>query len=192
MEIEELKNPDIRTIKDIENVLFDERTAKANPEQELYYMYRGIKEENDLRYDITVIPPFLMGDEFVKTKGHFHSSGHSEMYIVLEGEAIFLMQKGTDNVEDIYAVKAVKDDIVIVNKEYGHITINPSARETLKMANWVSIKCQSDYAPIEEKKGAAYFYTIKGWIKNNNYKEVPEMRFEEPLKEAPKNLDFLK
>lgn len=192
MEIEELKDPDIRKIKDIESVLFDERTAKANPEQELYYMYRGIKEEDGLRYDITVIPPFLMGDEFVKTKGHFHSSGHTEIYIVLEGEAIFLMQKGVDEAEDVYAVKASKNDVVVVKKGYGHITINPSARETLKLANWVSTKCCSDYAPIENKKGAAYFYTIKGWVKNNNYKDVPEIRFEEPLKELPKNLDFLK
>jgi glucose-6-phosphate isomerase len=192
MEIEELKNPDIRKIKNIENVLFDIRTAEANPEQELYYMYRGIKEENGLRYDITVIPPFLMGDEFVKTKGHLHSSKHGEMYIVLEGEAIFLMQKGFDEVKDIYAVKAIKGDVVTINKGYGHITINPSARETLKMANWVSTECVSDYEPIENKKGAAYFYTIKGWIKNNNYKDVPEIRFEEPLKEAPKNLNFLK
>jgi glucose-6-phosphate isomerase len=191
MEIE-LKNPDIRKIKDIENVLLDDRTAKANPEQELYYMYRGIKEENGLRYDITIIPPFLMGDEFVKTQGHFHSSGHAEMYIVLEGEAIFLMQKGIDEIEDIYAVKAVKDDVVIVNKGYGHITINPSARETLKIANWVSPECISDYEPIKNKRGAAYFYTIKGWIKNSNYTNVPEIRFEEPLKETPKNLNFLK
>ncbi len=192
MEIEELKNPDIRRIKDIENVLFDERTAKSNPEQELYYMYRGIKDENGLRYDITVIPPYLMGDEFIKTKGHFHSSGHAEMYIVLEGEAIFLLQKGTDEVEDVYAVKAQTNDVVIVKKGYGHVTINPSARETLKLANWVSDDCISDYKPIEDKKGAAYFYTIKGWVKNNNYKSVPEIKFEEPLKEAPKNLDFLK
>jgi len=192
MEIEELKNPDIRRIKDIENVLLDERTAKANPEQELYYMYRGVKEEKGLRYDITVVPPFLMGDEFVKTKGHFHSSSHSEMYIVLEGEAIFLMQKGVDKVEDIYAVKAIKGDVAIVNKGYGHITINPSAKETLKLANWVSPECCSDYEPFENKKGAAYFYTIKGWIKNNNYNDIPEIRFEEPLKEVPENLDFLK
>lgn len=191
MEIE-LKNPDIRRIKDIESVLADERTAKANPEQELYYMYRGVKEENGLRYDITVIPPLLMGDEFVKTKGHFHSSGHSEMYIVLEGEAIFLMQKGTDEIEDIYAVKASSGDVVLVGEGYGHITINPSAKDTLKMANWVSNKCCSDYQPIEDKKGAAYFYTIKGWIKNNNYKNTPEIRFEEPRKEIPQNLDFLK
>ena len=191
MEIE-LKNPDIRKIKDIENVLLDERIAKAVPEQELYYMYRGIKKEKGLRYDITVIPPFLMGDEFVKTKGHFHCSGHAELYIVLEGEAIFLMQKGINEVEDVCAVKAVAGDIVVVNKEYGHVTINPSAKDTLKMANWVSNDCVSDYEPFENKKGASYFYTIKGWIKNNNYKDVPEIRFEEPLKEIPENLDFLK
>lgn len=191
MEIE-LKNPDIRKIKDIESVLFDGRTAEANPEQELYYMYRGIKKEDGLRYDITVIPPYLMGDEFVKTKGHFHSSNHPEMYIVLEGEAIFLVQKGIDEVEDVYAVRAKAGDAVIIEKGYGHVTINPSARDTLKMANWVSEKCTSDYQPFEEKKGAAYYYTIKGWEKNNNYQNVPEMRNEEPLKKIPEDLDFLK
>ncbi len=191
MEIE-LENPDIRKIKDIESVLLDERTAQANPEQELYYMYRGIKKEDGLRYDITVIPPYLMGDEFVKTKGHFHASGHPEMYIVLEGEAIFLVQKGTEEVEDIYFVRAKAGDTVVIEKDYGHVTINPSARDTLKMANWISEKCVSDYQPFENKKGAAYYYTIKGWAKNNNYQNVPEIRGEEPLKKVPADLSFLK
>jgi len=40
-------------------------------------------------------------------------------------------------------------------------------------------------------QGACYFYTKSGWIKNKNYKFVPKIRFEKPLKEKPKNLDFL-
>lgn len=191
MEIE-LKNPDIRKIKDIKEVLYDERIADANPEQELYYMYRGLKEEGNLRYDITVIPPLLMGEEFVKTLGHFHGLDSSEMYIVLEGEGIFIFQKGKDVVEDFYAVKAQKGDYIVIPKEYAHVTINPSPKETLKMANWVSQSSGFDYQSVKDKKGLCYYYTIKGWVKNDNYENVPEIRFEEPLKEAPKNLNFLK
>ena len=60
------------------------------------------------------------------------------------------------------------------------------------MANWVSKKCKSDYGPIEKKRGACYFYTKSGWIKNKNYKRVPELCSKKPKKSMPKNLDFLK
>ena len=190
MEIE-LKNPDIRKVKDMMEVIIDKEWATNNAELDLYYMYRAVKQENGLRYDITVIPPLSMGEEYVKTKGHFHSSCHAEMYIVLKGEGLFLSQKGEDIIEDIYATKAKTGDVVMVPKGYAHITINASG-EILEMANWVSPECVSEYKTIGEKNGACYFYTKKGWIKNNNYKSVPEIRFEETLKEVPEDLDFLK
>jgi glucose-6-phosphate isomerase len=186
----ELKNPDIRYVHQMENVIADKEWAKENSQKELYYMYRGVDEKDGLRYDVTVIPALFIGNEFNKTKGHEHSSMHMETYTVLEGEAIFLMQKG--DVQDVYAIKAKKGESVILPKDYSHITINPSETETLKMSNWVSKECVSDYKTINEKKGAAYFFTKNGWIKNNNYNNIPEIRFEEPLKEMPQNLDFLK
>jgi len=190
MEIE-LKNPDIRKLKDIESVLLNKDIVKDNPDKEIYYMYRGIKEENGLRYDITIIPPFLMGEEYVKTKGHYHCANYGEIYTVIKGEAIFLMQKGTDEIEDVYAIFAKAGESIIIPSKYAHITINAS-NEILELANWVSVECSSDYDTIKNKNGACYFYTTKGWVKNNNYKNIPEIRFEEPLKEAPNNLDFLK
>jgi len=61
----------------------------------------------------------------------------------------------------------------------------------LKIANWVSKKCVSNYKEIEEMAGFCYYYTVSGWIKNKNYKDVPEIRSEEPERLEPKNLDFL-
>jgi len=190
MEIE-LKNPDIRKLKDMEDVLLDKEIVKKNPEQELYYMYRGVDEKDGLRYDITIIPPFLMGEEYVKTLGHFHGLDSSEMYIILEGEGLFLFQKGKDVVEDFYIVKGRKGDYIVIPKGYAHVTINAS-NETLKMANWVNEVSGFDYQSVKDKNGLCYFYTVNGWIKNNNYKNIPEIRYEEPLKEAPQNLDSLK
>lgn len=191
-----LKNltPDIRKLSDMKNVLYDQEWLKTAGNPELYYMYRGIEEKKGIRYDITIIPPAMLGSEFVKTKGHYHIETYQEVYTVVEGEAIYLMQKknNKEEIEDAYAVKAQKGDTVIVPSFYGHITINPSETQELKMANWVSPQCQSDYSLYEKLRGACYYYLKTGWIKNENYKSVPELRFEEPLKSIPQDLSFLK
>lgn len=187
-----MAKPDIRYLNDMKEVIYDKEWLKTAPNLELYYMYRGIKNEKGLRYDITVIPSRMLGKEFNKTKGHEHSNKYGELYIVLEGEAIYLIQKCKGGmVEDVYAIKAKKGEIAIIPPYYGHITINPS-KKNLKEANWTSENCRNKYELFEKMKGACYFYAKEGWIKNKNYKKVPELRFEKPLKKIPKNLSFLK
>jgi glucose-6-phosphate isomerase len=190
MEIE-LKNPDIRRLKDMEDVLYNKEIVKNDPDREMYYMYRGVDRKDTLRYDITVIPPFLMGEEYTKTLGHFHGENNNEMYIILEGEAIWIFQKGKDVIEDFYVVRGKKGNCVIVPRGYAHVTIN-ATNETLKMANWANKESGFDYQTVKDRKGLCYYYTVNGWIKNNAYKNIPEIKFEEPLKEVPQNLDFLK
>jgi glucose-6-phosphate isomerase len=154
-------------------------------------MYRGIEEKGDLRYDITIIPSQMMGSEFNKTKGHQHCGSFQELYTVLEGEAILLMQKQDgEKIEDVFAVLAKAGQSVIVPSGYGHITINRGETD-LKMSNWVSKKCPSQYELFEKLQGACYYFTKLGWIKNKNYEAVPELRFEEPLESVPTDLDFL-
>ena len=186
------KTPDVRSLNDMREVLYDQEWAERAPNLQLYFMYRGLKEEDGIRYDITTIPALMLGKEYVKTKGHIHIGSYPEIYTVLEGEAIYLMQKEeNDIITDVFAVKAKKGDFVIIPPFYAHVTIN-SGKEDMKMANWMASDAKSDYSPILDKKGACYFYTNEGWIKNPNYVEVPELRFEEPKKELPDDLTFLK
>ena len=183
---------EIRYLDDMRLVLYDQAWAKTAPNLEVYYMERGLEEKDDLRYDITTIPPMMLGQEFVKTKGHYHIGPYQELYIVLEGEGIFLMQKrGEGKTQDIYYVKATKGDCVLVPSFYGHTTINPTSR-ILKMGNWISKEYKADYESIVIKRGFSYYYTQTGWIKNKNYENVPELRSEMPLKSMPSNLNFLK
>ncbi len=186
--------PDVRKLNDMRDILADKEFAKNSPDMDLYYMYRGLEKKDELRYDITVIPAQMLGFEFTKTKGHFHVGHFQELYIVLEGSAIFLMQKlnENENIVDTYTVKANKGESIIIPSNYGHITINPDKEKDLKMANWMCDNCKSDYSLFEKMHGACYYYTLNGWIKNENYKEVPELRFENPLKEVPQDLNFLK
>lgn len=186
------RQPDIRFLNDMRKVLYDRKWAKDALNLELYYMYRGIKEKDGLRYDITIIPPKMLGREFVKTTGHGHIGPYPEIYTVLKGKAFFLMQKRTGGkIKDVCVVKAKKGGVCLIRGGYEHITINPSKKEILKMANWISKKCQSDYIPIKRAGGACYFYAENGWVKNKNYKNIPKLRFEKPLKKMPKDLKFL-
>lgn len=188
--------PDIRKLYDMREVIYDQEWLQTTEDKDLYYMYRDLYysnrdhsliKENDLRYDITIIPPSNLGLEYVKTAGHYHpliegtSYTYPEVYEVLSGVAHYLLQK-TENstVTDVIFVEAKEGDKVIVPPNYGHVTINPSNKE-LKMANWVSNQFSSIYEPYRECKGAAYFELTDGRIiKNENYENLPEIRHLKP------------
>ena len=187
-----MKKPEIRHLYDIKSVLYDKKWLKTAPNLELYYIYRGLKKKNDLRYDITIIPPKMLGKEFIKTKGHYHVGDFGELYNVLSGRGIFLAQKEENGkIQDIFYIRAQKGEFVLIPPKYGHTTINES-NSILKMANWISKNCQSDYKRIERKKGFGYYYTKSGWLKNKRYKKIPKLRSEKALKTMPKDLNFLK
>ncbi len=218
-----VREPDIRYAKDMGEVILDREWLEENPDAELYYMYRDLWRENDeqkikeegLRYDITVIPPRVIGKEYVKTKGHYHpvaegEKTYPEIYEVLEGKAHYLLQKksGEGVIDDVLIVKAQAGEKAIIPPNYGHITINPS-NESLKMANWVDRRFDSIYEDILDLEGGAYFELSDGeFVKNEKYEEVPDLRFVEPsevpelgiesgadmynLIDDPSNLNFLK
>ena len=79
--------PSIRKLSDISDVVYDTKWLDGmlknsrKGDIDLYYMYRDlalndldrkVMQENNLRYDITIIPALEMGTEYVKTLGHYH------------------------------------------------------------------------------------------------------------------------
>ncbi len=189
---------DVRWVEDLKPVLAFPETLKDN--FPAYYMFRDLyysksdRErilEHRLRFDLTVIPPAKIGREFIKTFGHYHppaegNLSYAEIYEVLSGEAIYLLQKFENGkITDVVVVEAKAGDKVIIPPNYGHVTINPSNKE-LRMVNWVCRDFKSDYEPYRRLRGACYYYTEDGWIKNPNYGDVPEIRFVKPR--IPKEL----
>lgn len=186
--------PSIRTLFDMESVIYDRGWLKGADNLELYYMYRELSlskndailmKEHGLRYDITIIPPRMLGCEYVKTAGHYHphvpgtAVSYPEIYEVLSGEAHYLMQKPENNSVDAVLIKAQSGDKVIIPPGYGHLTINAS-NKVLKMANWVARDFESIYEPVREKGGGMYFMLADGIVKNLSYDNVPELRLLEP------------
>ncbi len=185
-------NPDIRRLYDMKEVIYDDKWLESSKDMDLYYMYRDLAIsnrdhslilQNDLRYDVTIIPPFNLGSEYVKTAGHYHPTikgteyTFPEVYEVLSGVAHYLLQKSQNNqITDVVIVEAKEGDKVVVPPNYGHVTINPSNKE-LKMANWVSREFSSIYDPYRNCGGAAYFELTDGsMVANENYKNLPEIR----------------
>ncbi len=172
-----------RKASELKGVLFDKTCAN---DEIIYFMYRGLKmpehaalfQRHLLSYDITIILPKMLGIEFPKTLGHYHSLSktvsYPEIYEVLGGKAHFLLQKGVDKVEDVVVVEASAGDMVIMPPDYGHVTINPGS-EALVMSNLICINVKPDYESINAKGGAAYFETTKGFVRNAAWKP-PELR----------------
>ena len=182
-----LPKPSVRDVKDLRAVLADRSCTATGP---VYYMYRDISRsdadriwlsEQDLRYDITVIPPREICGEFIKTKGHYHPDnssgiGYPEVYEVLSGRAHFLIQNR--DFSDIVMIAASAGEIVIIPPGYGHVTINPSKNTVLQMANIVSTLFESDYQGYESLHGAAYFEKAEeGFVKNPAYGTSSSLRF---------------
>lgn len=193
------KKPKVRYLKEMAKVLYDKELPKKAGNFEVYYVWRGVKKYNELRYDITLIPPGKLGREFVKTKGNRNWKNFPELYQVLAGEAIFLLQKGKGKVvEEVIAIQAEKGDWIVVPPKYAVVMINPS-KKILKTGNWVSQKNKNIYWELEKMGGACYFALENPrekkkiqWIKNKNYKIVPKLKFKKSKHIPPENLDFLK
>ncbi|NLH22172.1 MAG: glucose-6-phosphate isomerase, partial [Methanothrix sp.] len=183
-----LQDPDIRHLFDMTDVIFDQPWLAGAEDFDLYFMFRDLylsradKEKllaQGLRYDITIIPPAMLGKEYIKTAGHYHplvpggAVTYPELYEVLEGEALYLLQ--SEDHSDVAVVHASAGDKVLVPPGYGHVTINRS-NKTLKMANFVARDFSSLYEPYRAKGGGAYFFTREGWIKNQRCSEASELR----------------
>jgi glucose-6-phosphate isomerase len=181
--------PAIRKFNDLIPVLLD-KEAKATRE-EVYYMYRDIHlpadennlRKNHLRYDITVIPSVMLGNEFNKTVGHYHPKNSAgvefpELYEVLSGEGLFLIQKldeTNQNVIDFVAIRATAGQKLIYPPGYGHVIVNLGP-EVLVTSNWVADNFESLYEPIRVMEGMAYFV-----IRDSaGYKFVPNPTYTQP------------
>lgn len=160
--------------------------SEVSPEEELYYMYRyfektsdgAIFEKADTEYDITVIKSGKVGDEFIKTKGHYHAMvpdtdiSYPEVYEVIEGEIEYLIQTRPNEKKEteVVIIEAKKGDKIVVPPNYGHVSINvgqePAVSSNLQKRD---LPADADYGGFEYYKGGAMYRTKNGWEDNPEY-----------------------
>jgi glucose-6-phosphate isomerase len=159
----------------------------------VYLVYRGVClerdqklfKDNNLRYDITVIFPGFLDEEFPKTAGHHHplksgtDTAYPEIYEVLSGTAYFLFQQisvpvqviageptfakvmadedeKNDDAPENYLIIAKAGEKVIVPPGFGHIMINP-ANEPLIVADIFADNIEPIYEYLKKHRGGAYY-----------------------------------
>lgn len=180
---DKLISPSIRTYSDMENMYIQKENL--NKEEGLYFMYRWVYlneddrklfEDNKSRYDITILIPELVWDEYNKTFGHYHPANekwnrYQEIYQVLSWHAIYLQQ----NNNEANFTNAFSWDKVVMKEWFWHVTINPSDEDILVMSNIVDETFDSEYGEFKENKGATHYYTTSWFIKNTNYKNNLEI-----------------
>ena len=180
----------VRKLRELAPVLYDEEyCSKADPELPVYEVYRDCCDEardlirkHGLRYDVTVMPPLLLGEEYVKTLGHRHLpcgevGSHPEIFNVVEGEAQFLIQEQrSQDIIDVSLLVAKEGEKTLIPPGYGHVMINASSRR-LVTENLISQNCIQAHDQYVKNRGAA-FYILSGGrhVRNPRYSSVPELR----------------
>ncbi len=169
-----------RTLGQMSSVLMEPRSIASMEGQNLYFMYRQVFKQHNLRFDITVIPAASGGTEFPKTFGHYHppsgqeseGKGHEypEVYQVLKGKATFILQKKNhDETIDAVILDATERDVILLPPNYGHVSIN-SGKEDLVLSNIVYDEFISTYDEYKDNHGAAYYYLRDGeLVQNDSY-----------------------
>ena len=164
----------------------------ANGPQVHYYVIRGGMDKTN----VTVWEVGKVGEEYIKTYGHYHAGEISETYKILQGEGVFLLQKRKtgidgnlldDTLESFIAVKVKENDKVFIPSGYGHLVVNTGKTWLVTSDNSpvnfekkdpVSLPGHAEYSAVKKMHGFGYYLVEeKGQvklIKNGNYKDLPQ------------------
>jgi glucose-6-phosphate isomerase, archaeal len=156
-----------------------------------YYMIRGGAEKTN----ITVWETGMVGNEYIKTYGHYHVGKIDETYYIVAGEGVVLLQKRKDDsqgkpidneIEFFFAIKVKAGDKVFIPSGVGHLVCNTGkvwlvtvddSPVNFDEVDPVSLPGHADYLPVQKMQGFAY-YLVKEesgpvLVKNPNYRQLP-------------------
>jgi glucose-6-phosphate isomerase len=200
---------DTRTLADLQPALADREASGPDP---AYFMYRGLAlvsavgrhtaRRYQWRYDVTVFPPGRLGEECLRTLGHFHPAvregepSYPEVYEVLSGTALFLLQRVADywadpaetRVLEFIILEAHAGEKAMMLPDYGHWTVN-ATDEPLVVSNWICDDFRSDYEPAVRAQGACcHLLADRGGVAlrpNPRWAQPPPSVLRARPKEAP-------
>ena len=153
-----------------------------------YYMIRGGTKKRN----ITVWEAGKVGDEYIKTYGHYHVGNLDETYQIIEGEGIALLQKMADvsgepvpdTIEEFRAIPVKAGDSVYMPPGYGHLVVNTGPKWLVTSDDSpvagpddsASMPGHADYESVKKMRGFAYYVIERdgkpALIANPQYKEI--------------------
>ncbi|MDD2823520.1 MAG: glucose-6-phosphate isomerase family protein [Candidatus Daviesbacteria bacterium] len=159
--------------QELKEVLMD---GKSPGVKEPYFVISGEGGQN-----ITVITPGTNGTEFNKTHGHFHTFQEVEVYHVVYGQGVLLMQRNDENGEakEVRIVGLRPGSTVEVPSGYCHTIANVGKNYLVVIDNSPSSAKSHNSDSINEKQGLVYYIVDKkgevGFDPNPNYRLHPQI-----------------
>ena len=117
------------------------RRIKQNP---LIYTVL-IKKEKEIEYAITTIEPGKIGKEYFMTRGHYHKNPYPEIYILIKGHGILLLQD-----KKLKKITLEKGKTYYVSPKQAHRVVN-TGKKKIEFLSIYSPKAGHDYKKIEKK-----------------------------------------
>ncbi len=132
-----------------------------------YHMVRGGSDQRN----ITIWEPGLVGQEYIKTYGHYHVGKLDETYWILFGEGIAIVQNRVvdssgnpidDEIESVYAVHVKTGDSLYMPAGSGHLVANISktflvtaddSPVNFEEVDPVSLPGHADYEAVKRMQG---------------------------------------
>ncbi|MBO7710557.1 MAG: hypothetical protein J6S83_08820 [Lachnospiraceae bacterium] len=192
-----------KTAGQMTGLLMDETGLTDRAGEAFYDVYRDIAfpqdqpllQSHQYRYDITIVMPGLIGGECKKTSGHYHGwtpekkNTYAEVYEVLKGTALYVLQKSPDfddpdpgqaKVEDLILVTVPEGRTLLVPPDYGHCSVNIGSGP-LVFSNLAYVPCPIHYDPVRHYHGMGV-YISRGsegisFAYNKRYSNLPAARF---------------
>lgn len=131
---------------------------KASGVKEPYFIISG-----EAGQKITVITPGTNGNEFNKTYGHFHSFPETEIYRIVYGQGVILMQRNSEDGEakEVKVISLRSGMALEVPAGYGHCLINVGKTYLVAIDNSPDRPASYSTQEIKEKHGFAYYVVDK-------------------------------
>lgn len=161
------------TRQEMKDVLMD---SKAPGIKEPYFVISGEGGQN-----ITIITPGTNGNEFNKTYGHSHTFQEVEIYHVVYGQGVLLMQRNDENgeIKEARIVGLRPGSTIEVPSGYGHTIANVGKNYLVVIDNSPATPKSHDSEFIKMKQGLVYYIVDKkgevGFEPNPNYKLHPQI-----------------
>lgn len=162
---------------DVKDVLFF--PEKVRPNDPVYMMdildrapaeTQAVLGRYDLTFSLVLLPPLKIGNEFVKTTGHYHPPipgtvlGYPEVYTQLYGKLLLVLQRRSttkpDEILDYKIFEMTQGVVITIPPNYAHCLINPTNEPAL-MAGLYGKSFKPDYAMTRQRHGLAY-YVVSG------------------------------
>ena len=154
--------------------------------------HEAVFQTGDFMADITFINSGKIGDEYIKSVGHYHGCvpgtevAYPEIYEAVTSGIEYCLQSepDTDNGVNVLWVLTEPGDKIMMLPNWGHVSMNTGEQTVIEVdVQKRDNPNHSDYSLYKIMNGAAVYRTERGLIKNSHYK-IKSLRIVRP-KELP-------